>query len=116
MIRCSINSAPALNLQICYGPRVSARRRYWPRVASDFANRSARKQSSLLRFPARNLRPIHGVFHLLESMTFPKARLTWALQRHSFSPLCLLSPLILTLFLLGCASAQTAKDAASLNP
>jgi len=51
-------------------------------------------------------------------MIFLKARQTWALRQYKFCPgiLSLLSPLILGLGLLSCTSAQTTKDAASLNP
>jgi len=51
-------------------------------------------------------------------MIFPKARQTWALRQSPSCPkiLSFLAPLILGLVLLSCTSAQTAKDAASLNP
>jgi LmbE family N-acetylglucosaminyl deacetylase len=51
-------------------------------------------------------------------MIFLKARQPWALAQSPYFPkiLSFLSPLILGLILLSCTSAQTAKDAASLNP
>jgi LmbE family N-acetylglucosaminyl deacetylase len=51
-------------------------------------------------------------------MIFLKARQTWAPRqcKSTFGILSFLSPLLLTLGLLCCTSAQTAKDAASLNP
>jgi len=51
-------------------------------------------------------------------MIFLEGRQKWALRQCNSSPgiLSLLSRLLLTLGLLSCTSAQTAKDAASLNP
>jgi LmbE family N-acetylglucosaminyl deacetylase len=49
-------------------------------------------------------------------MILSNARQTWAFRRYRFSALLLISPLALTLLLLSCTSAQTAKDAVSLNP
>ncbi len=51
-------------------------------------------------------------------MIFLKARPTWALRQSPYCPKILpfLSPLIFSLALLSCTSAQTAKDVASLNP
>jgi len=51
-------------------------------------------------------------------MIFLEGRQKWALRQCNSSPgiLPLLSRLLLTLGLLSCTSAQTAKDAASLNP
>jgi LmbE family N-acetylglucosaminyl deacetylase len=49
-------------------------------------------------------------------MIFSKARQTLAFRRYQLSSLPLISPLLLALLLLSCTSAQTAKDAVSLNP
>ena len=49
-------------------------------------------------------------------MIFPKARPAWALPHRKFNFPFLVSLFILSLLLLSCTSAQTAKDAASLNP
>ena len=49
-------------------------------------------------------------------MILLKARQTWALRRYRLPLLSLITPLGFALVLLSCTSAQTAKDAASLNP
>jgi LmbE family N-acetylglucosaminyl deacetylase len=51
-------------------------------------------------------------------MIFLKARQTWALRQSKSNPgiLSFLSSLVLSLVLLSCTSAQTAKDSASMNP